>query len=42
VIPADRKWIRNAAVATIVRATLAGMDPAYPKVTWDPKSFRIE
>jgi PPK2 family polyphosphate:nucleotide phosphotransferase len=42
VIPADRKWARNAAVATIVRATLAEMDPAYPKVTWDPKSFQIE
>jgi PPK2 family polyphosphate:nucleotide phosphotransferase len=42
VIPADRKWIRNAAVASIVRATLAEMDPTYPKVTWDPKSFKID
>lgn len=42
VIPADRKWVRNALIAGIVRATLEEMDPRYPKVTWDPKSFRIE
>lgn len=42
VIPADRKWARNALIARIVRATLEQMDPQYPKVTWDPKSFRIE
>ncbi len=42
VIPADRKWVRNALIARIVRSTLEEMDPRYPKVTWDPKSFRID
>jgi PPK2 family polyphosphate:nucleotide phosphotransferase len=42
VIPADRKWARNAAIAAIVRKTLEDMNPRYPKVTWDPKSFTIE
>ena len=42
VIPADRKWARNAAVAAIVRATLEDMDPRYPKPPWDPKDFVIE
>src|ERR1044071_2241919 len=37
VIPADRKWVRNAAIASIVRATLEDMAPAYPTVGWDPK-----
>ena len=42
VIPSDRKWVRNVWVARIVRDTLEEMDPRYPKVAWDPKSFRIE
>ncbi len=42
VIPADRKWVRNAAIATIVKATLEAMDPQYPKVSWKPDDFRIE
>ncbi len=42
VIPADRKWARNVAIAAIVRATLADMDPAYPKPAWKPKDFKIE
>jgi PPK2 family polyphosphate:nucleotide phosphotransferase len=41
VIPADRKWARNAAIAAIVRQTLEGMNPQYPKPPWDPKSFTI-
>jgi len=41
VIPADRKWARNAIVAAIVRATLAAMDPQYPKPDWDPKDFKV-
>ncbi len=41
IIPADRKWARNAAVASVVRATLTVMDPKYPTVTWDPKSIHI-
>ena len=42
VIPADRKWARNAAVAAIVRETLEEMNPQYPKPAWDPKSFVVK
>lgn len=42
VIPADRKWVRSAAVAAIVRETLAGMDPKPRMPEWDPAEFRIE
>jgi PPK2 family polyphosphate:nucleotide phosphotransferase len=42
VIPADKKWRRNALVATIVRGTLEAMDPQYPKATFDPKVITIE
>ena len=42
VIPADRKWVRNAAIATIVKATLDEMNPQYPKVSWKPRDFEIE
>lgn len=42
VIPADRKWVRNAAIAAIVRATLEDMAPAYPAVSWDPKAIKFE
>jgi PPK2 family polyphosphate:nucleotide phosphotransferase len=41
VIPADRKWVRNAAIASIVKATLEGMNPAYPQVSWNPGDFTI-
>jgi PPK2 family polyphosphate:nucleotide phosphotransferase len=41
VIPADRKWARNAAVAAIVRATLEEMDPQYPRPDWDPEDYRV-
>jgi PPK2 family polyphosphate:nucleotide phosphotransferase len=42
VIPADRKWARNAAIATIVRETLETMAPEYPEVAWDAGEFAIE
>jgi len=42
VIPADRKWARNAAVGAIVRETLEAMNPDYPKPEWDPKKFKVE
>ena len=42
VIPADRKWARNCAVAAIVRETLEAMSPRYPKPDWDPKDFKVE
>lgn len=41
VIPADRKWVRNAAIATIVKATLEEMNPQYPQVAWNPGDFTI-
>jgi PPK2 family polyphosphate:nucleotide phosphotransferase len=41
VIPADRKWVRNAAIASIVKVTLEEMDPQYPKVDWKPGDFTI-
>jgi PPK2 family polyphosphate:nucleotide phosphotransferase len=41
VIPADRKWARNAVIAAIVRATLEDMDPRYPEVDWDPGDYSI-
>jgi len=41
VIPADRKWVRNAAIASIVKATLETMNPQYPKVDWKPSDFTI-
>ena len=42
VIPADRKWARNAAVAAIARATLEAMNPQYPKPDWNPKDFKVD
>ncbi len=42
VIPADRKWARNAAIGAIVRETLEDMDPRYPKPDWDPKKIKIK
>ena len=42
VIPADRKWARNAAVAAIVRETLEAMNPQYPRPDWDPKDFKVD
>lgn len=41
VIPADRKWVRNAAIASIVKATLEDMNPQYPNVSWNPGDFTI-
>jgi PPK2 family polyphosphate:nucleotide phosphotransferase len=43
VIPADRNWTRNAAIARIVRQTLEEMNPHYPPPKgWDPKAITIE
>ena len=41
VVPADRKWVRDAAIAAIVRATLEEMDPRYPEVAWDPAAYSV-
>jgi PPK2 family polyphosphate:nucleotide phosphotransferase len=42
VIPADRKWARNAAIAAIVRETLEAMNPRYPRPAWNPKDFKVD
>jgi hypothetical protein len=41
-VPADKKWRRNAIIATIVHGTLAEMNPQYPTFDWKPTDFRIE
>ena len=41
VIPADRNWYRNAAVAQIVVETLEDMKPKIPEAKFDPKAFHI-
>ncbi len=40
VIPADHKWYRDAAVASIVRQTLEDMDPQLPKIDVDLDEVR--
>jgi PPK2 family polyphosphate:nucleotide phosphotransferase len=42
VIPADRNWVRNAAISRIVRETLEDMNPKYPEPKgWDPKAIKV-
>ncbi|HYE07426.1 MAG TPA: polyphosphate kinase 2 family protein [Planctomycetota bacterium] len=41
VVPADRKWYRNAVIARIVRATLEGLDLRYPPAPEGIERFRI-
>ncbi len=41
VVPADKKWRRNAIISEIVRATLEAMEPRYPKPDFDPKAIKI-
>lgn len=42
VIPADRNWARNAAIAGIVRETLEDMNPQYPEAKgWDPETIKV-
>ncbi|MES1202433.1 MAG: polyphosphate kinase 2 family protein [Pseudomonadota bacterium] len=42
IVPADKKWRRNAIISSIVRGTLEEMDPHYPKPDWKPTDFTIE
>jgi len=42
VIPADRKWYRNLAVAQVLIATLESLDMEYPPVDFDPESITID
>jgi PPK2 family polyphosphate:nucleotide phosphotransferase len=41
VVPANRKWFRNLAVAEILVAALEEMDPQLPRVEWDPRQIKI-
>jgi PPK2 family polyphosphate:nucleotide phosphotransferase len=42
IIPADRNWVRNAAIARIVRETLEDMKPEFPAAKgWDPATIKI-
>ena len=42
IIPSDRNWVRNGAIARIVRETLEEMNPQYPAPKdWDPKAVKI-
>jgi PPK2 family polyphosphate:nucleotide phosphotransferase len=41
VIPADKKWRRNAVIAAIVRQTLEDMAPDYPTPSWSAGDFTI-
>lgn len=41
VIPADRKWFRNLAVARLFADTLEDLELRYPSVSWDPEEIRI-
>lgn len=42
IIPADRNWVRNAAIARIVRETLEEMNPQFPGPKgWDPAAVKI-
>ncbi|MYZ49817.1 polyphosphate kinase 2 family protein [Propylenella binzhouense] len=41
IVPADRKWVRSAAIASIVRRTLEDMEPRYPVPDWKPEDFKI-
>ncbi|HEU4346419.1 MAG TPA: PPK2 family polyphosphate kinase [Actinoplanes sp.] len=40
VVPANRKWYRNWAVAMLVRQALAGLDPHYPEPDFDVAAER--
>ena len=40
VVPADRKWYRNWAVTSLLRATLADVDPQYPEPDFDVAAER--
>ena len=42
VIPAETRWFRNLAVASLVRDALRSMDPHYPAPRFDPADFPPE
>jgi len=42
IVPADKKWARNIAVAEAVVEAFEKMKPQYPQVEFDPKEIVIE
>jgi PPK2 family polyphosphate:nucleotide phosphotransferase len=42
VVPGDRNWVRNLAVARLVRRTLEAMDPRIPQPDFDPDTIVVE
>ena len=40
VVPADRKWYRNWAVATLLLETLEQVDPSYPPTDLDVAALK--
>jgi polyphosphate kinase 2 (PPK2 family) len=42
VVPADRKWYRNWAVATLLRDAFADIDPQYPAPDFDVAAERVK
>lgn len=42
VIPSDRKWFRNHAVAVVVERALAGLRLQYPRPAFDPARIRVK
>ena len=42
VIPANRKWYRNLAIAQVMKETLTALDMDFPPRTWDPRDMVID
>jgi PPK2 family polyphosphate:nucleotide phosphotransferase len=42
IVPANRKWARNLFIADLVLCVLKKMDPRYPKLSFDPKTIKID
>jgi PPK2 family polyphosphate:nucleotide phosphotransferase len=42
VVPGDHKWLRDLAVAQILKETLAALPLRFPQPSYDPKSIRID
>ena len=42
VVPANRKWYRDLCVARIMVDTLKHLKMAFPPITWDPSTVRVE
>jgi PPK2 family polyphosphate:nucleotide phosphotransferase len=42
IVPAEKKWRRNAVISSIVRGVLEEMNPRYPKPDWNPADFKVE